>query len=310
MPEYVLPLDSVESHQWLDGLPEIARGYVEAAFFCGVDHWDPETGEPVEIESPGPAMLDADGRETLEADALRFWLENAGTLETATAGGAYDLAQAGRDFWFSRNGHGVGFFDRDALDPETRDALQTAAEGFGECDLFADPADGDGWRVTVAFSADPLREIERAAVRALEAGTPAETVARIVRGASALPPAWIIERGEAEQYRQNARSAAREALEALAGDYPPADPLPVVGGRFGAPMGRRGWRLDDGEPVAVYPVALDQGGYDSGGAYWGLGAPLWRVIGRRSGAVRYVRGRNRADAIREAMADALQGESA
>jgi len=47
---------------------------------------------------------------------------------------SYDDEQAGRDFWFTRQGHGVGFWDRKAL----------------EVDLFPDinPAPGlGGWRV-------------------------------------------------------------------------------------------------------------------------------------------------------------------
>jgi hypothetical protein len=30
----------------------------------------------------------------------------------------YDPEQAGCDYWFTRNGHGVGFWDRDALDDQ------------------------------------------------------------------------------------------------------------------------------------------------------------------------------------------------
>ncbi len=45
----------------------------------------------------------------------------------------WDADQAGHDFWLSRNGHGVGFFDRSEIaDKETRDALQNICRRFGE----------------------------------------------------------------------------------------------------------------------------------------------------------------------------------
>jgi hypothetical protein len=48
--------------------------------------------------------------------------------------------------------------------------------------------------------------------------------------------------------------------------------------KYGASMGR------DSDPletitgkVHLERVRLDRGGYDNGGAYWGVGLPLWRV---------------------------------
>lgn len=54
--------------------------------------------------------------------------------------------------------------------------------------------------------------------------------------------------------------------------------LPEVSSKYGAPMGRVSVV---GEPVklAITRIAIDSGGYDSGGAYWGLGDPLYRVEG-------------------------------
>jgi hypothetical protein len=59
---------------------------------------------------------------------------------------AGDEEQNGRDFWFSRNGHGVGFFDRGYPD-EIGDALQDAARAFGEHDLVPEGFGqvSDGW---------------------------------------------------------------------------------------------------------------------------------------------------------------------
>ncbi len=48
------------------------------------------------------------------------------------------------------------------------------------------------------------------------------------------------------------------------------DPVPPVGAKYGAPMGRMSGSLDHDGPWKAEPVALDEGGYDAGGAYWGL----------------------------------------
>ena len=58
----------------------------------------------------------------------------------------------------------------------------------------------------------------------------------------------------------------------------PRNPAPRVDARLGAPMGR----ASPGAPHSPAPVKaslrrirLNLGGYDSGGAYWGLGQPLY-----------------------------------
>lgn len=51
-----------------------------------------------------------------------------------------------------------------------------------------------------------------------------------------------------------------------------------VSSRYGAPMGRRADGFLETEVsrfVRLFRVRLDSGGYDDGGAYWGLGEPLW-----------------------------------
>jgi hypothetical protein len=45
-------------------------------------------------------------------------------------------------------------------------------------------------------------------------------------------------------------------------------------------MGRRRYGSEEQATGRIYArrVRLDRGGYDSGGAYWGTGAPLYRVF--------------------------------
>ena len=57
---------------------------------------------------------------------------------------------------------------------------------------------------------------------------------------------------------------------------------PRVDTRYGAPMGRPHTLYSgstDPKLLVVRRVRLDAGGYDGGGAYWGLGEKLWAVWG-------------------------------
>jgi len=59
--------------------------------------------------------------------------------------------------------------------------------------------------------------------------------------------------------------------------------LSNVNSRYGAPMGRSGLTPvvfatrahGEGAKIHLVHIRLDSGGYDSGGAYWGFGAPLY-----------------------------------
>lgn len=73
----------------------------------------------------------------------------------------------------------------------------------------------------------------------------------------------------------------------------------------GAPMGRRETYCADREAPLVFEirqVILDDDGYDTGGAYWGIGTPLWRVWGEdEDGEMaheQYLRSQSRAEVVR------------
>lgn len=69
-----------------------------------------------------------------------------------------------------------------------------------------------------------------------------------------------------------------------------------VNSSYGAPMGRQSdGYLETGVPrsVRLFRVALDSGGYDNGGAYWGFGTPLWCAIDG-DGRCQFVRASTRA----------------
>ncbi len=54
--------------------------------------------------------------------------------------------------------------------------------------------------------------------------------------------------------------------------------LPAVNCKYGAPMGRASYGLIqncEDRTVRLFRLNIDQGGYDDGGAYWGLGEPIY-----------------------------------
>lgn len=78
-----------------------------------------------------------------------------------------------------------------------------------------------------------------------------------------------------------------------------AAPLAQVGGRYGAPMGRVVYVPEAGEAATVRRVTLDPGGYDAGGAYWGIGAPLWRAVSVDGANLGFLRAPDHAAAVAE-----------
>lgn len=106
-------------------------GYIEALFFA--DTATNSDGETVEnlagLELSIPAM------EECRQECVQF-LDLAGSKVMLAIAGSddYDHAQAGRDFWFSRQGHGAGFWDRGL--GMVGDDLHNVAEHFGEKHLY------------------------------------------------------------------------------------------------------------------------------------------------------------------------------
>lgn len=77
----------------------------------------------------------------------------------------------------------------------------------------------------------------------------------------------------------------------------PPDPGWMGDRKRGASMGRVDTIPRKGQLVAprfrLRRIRVNQGGYDSGGAYWGLGTPLWRAEDRTYTAIYYFRSTNR-----------------
>lgn len=106
-------------------------GYVEAMLFA--ESATDQDGE--EFENLTGFELSATALDASRMDCARFMDLVPLLLKGAISAGVdYDHTQAGRDLWFSRQGHGVGFWDRGL--GRIGDALHNAAQDMGSKSLF------------------------------------------------------------------------------------------------------------------------------------------------------------------------------
>jgi hypothetical protein len=140
MPVFVLDTAGPAQVQWTD-LPAFERGYIEAAFYTstGFDNIEEDLGPESGYADLAPEALEGIRRDcqsfltalARDDDGLTL-LDRA--YETSKDGYGYDEMCAGRDFWYTRNGHGVGFWDRGL--GEIGDALSDQASQFGASDMY------------------------------------------------------------------------------------------------------------------------------------------------------------------------------
>jgi len=124
MPAFILDMGSPEGALAYAGLDDFTQGYIEAAFFTdtGPDQEADGLGDDASVAEIAPISL-----AKITADCMAWQQANASLLAQAYDRIGYDPASAGRDYWFTRNGHGVGFWDRKPLDAEgLRDRLSAA----------------------------------------------------------------------------------------------------------------------------------------------------------------------------------------
>lgn len=85
-------------------------------------------------------------------------------------------------------------------------------------------------------------------------------------------------------------------------------PAPPVSCRYGAPMGRHtgpDYLETCAGPLYLRRIPLNSGGYDAGGAYWGLGQPLYYVEDQ-DGNSQFLRASSRG-AAKKAIAERWEG---
>lgn len=125
MPEFIADTaGTVHGLTW-DDLNKFTQGYIEAMLFTETspvysmcEWFEPEAQAAIEDELPGDAGfgdLHPDAFAEIQSDCIAFEHKAAELLAAAYQQG-YTPDQAGRDFWFTRNGHGCGFWDRKELE--------------------------------------------------------------------------------------------------------------------------------------------------------------------------------------------------
>lgn len=146
MPEFILEssgrVDMPAASLSFSDLDEFTQGYIEALFFTSecpqVATEEFKTAEHQEAMREGAAdgVLPCDvgfadlAPETLQAIIAdcRAWQESNAELLAAAYARDYSAEQAGRDYWFTRNGHGTGFWDRRELAPNSAEYEALTAE--------------------------------------------------------------------------------------------------------------------------------------------------------------------------------------
>lgn len=113
------------------------RAYLECALFCETDESDESLGKNYAISDFAPEAI-----ERAVKDCTEFLNANIADIsktpdwkgtDSYTNEGYSGLECAGHDFWYTRNGHGVGFWDREYYTQEERDRLTKACRAYGEC---------------------------------------------------------------------------------------------------------------------------------------------------------------------------------
>lgn len=136
MPEFVL--NTAVSSSAYDALDDFAKGFIEAAFFTEICHgneftmskwWNKKTQHAVSEGQAdgclpsdcGVAQLHPDAIATIAKFCSAFQVKAAKLLQQAYERDDYDESQAGRDLWFTYNGHGVGYWDREQLENDSEE---------------------------------------------------------------------------------------------------------------------------------------------------------------------------------------------
>jgi hypothetical protein len=133
MPEFQMPLGNQQTWQCLDSF---TQGYWEALFFTNSGESDDE------LNGLSFADVSKEAWDRALSDCLAFQATHAVLLSEAYERD-YTPEQAGRDYWFTRNGHGVGFWDRSELAADDLgDRLSAVTRGSS-----IDPYKGDDGRI-------------------------------------------------------------------------------------------------------------------------------------------------------------------
>lgn len=115
-------------------IEQMTDGYIECALFTADERLIKASSGQFDVQ-PFLRCIPKDTREEARRVCVAFY--NANTADLAD----YPAKAAGYDLWYTRNGHGCGFWEADHCEEDAAERLTKAAEALGECHLWAD----HGW---------------------------------------------------------------------------------------------------------------------------------------------------------------------
>lgn len=132
MPQFILDYGTPDAAVRYAKLDSFTQGYIEAMFFTSTG--DPDDSER-DMQHATLAELAEETWKQIEENCATFQKTNEKLLNLAYdyCPAEYDEERAGNDFWYTRNGHGTGFWDRH-LGPVGDDL--TKAAGRRELDFY------------------------------------------------------------------------------------------------------------------------------------------------------------------------------
>ena len=116
-------------------MDEFTQAYITCALWSTNDESDEHGGDPLD-NNYGVEDIDLLTLAGMVADCKRFQDENAEDIATYPGDDYTPEEMAGLDFLLTRNGHGVGFWERSDWPEDSGDRLTAACEAFGEVYLY------------------------------------------------------------------------------------------------------------------------------------------------------------------------------
>jgi hypothetical protein len=130
----------------MEKLDQFTLAYLQCALFAETDNSDESGGLPLD-QNYDVSDFTIKALKRAVADCKKFQDDNLEDIlktpdwrgsDSYTATGYTGLECAAHDFWFTRNGHGVGFWEREYYTKEERDRLTKASKEFGECYIYVE----------------------------------------------------------------------------------------------------------------------------------------------------------------------------
>jgi len=112
-------------------LESFTDAYIEAALFSATD----DEGEPLDSRFDRSDIATSTVS-AMELDCADFYEEFKPVWSGKCLTNVREDEQAGHDFWFTRNGHGVGFWEKSDWKPSAGAKLTEGADSFGGFDLY------------------------------------------------------------------------------------------------------------------------------------------------------------------------------